>query len=43
MVRVKDVGAKENGVRAHATQNYFLTCPRITLWRRHFYLEDHVG
>jgi hypothetical protein len=36
MVRAKDVGARENGVRMHVAQNYFLTCLRITLRRRYF-------
>jgi len=36
MMKTKDMGARENGVRACVVQDYSPTHPRITLQRRHF-------
>ncbi len=38
MMKTKDMGARENGVRACVVQDYSPTHPRITLRRRHFLL-----
>jgi hypothetical protein len=36
MMRAKDLGAKENGVKTCAAQNYSFTHPKTTLRRKHF-------
>jgi hypothetical protein len=36
MMRTKDLGARKNGVRACAAQDYSLTHPRIIVRRRNF-------
>jgi len=38
---LEDVGAKENGAKTQASQEYFPTCPRLNFKANICELEDH--